>query len=174
MVCAAACLHPHNSISNVVVSVIHDFKYLHVCNHCGRSKASSTEHHGKCLTCTSLVKLGFCLLSLSLSVSLSQLGLAGQGRVREGTLKPFFLTSSGQVFVFLCDLLVSQQHISQLFVQAMAAAGLGYRKSGKNRARSSNQGWSPNSGQAAHDESGSFVDVLVSEQGQHSSSSGLT
>ena len=32
----------------------------------------------------------------------------------------------------------------------------------------------PNSGQAAEDESGSFVDVLVSEQGQHSSSSGLT
>ena len=66
------------------------------------------------------------------------------------------------------------QHISHLFVRAMAAAGLGYRKSGKNRARSSNQGWSPDSGQAAHDESGSFVDVLVSEQGQHSSSSGLT
>ena len=56
----------------------------------------------------------------------------------------------------------------------MAAAGLGLRKSGKSRAKSSNQGWSPNSGQAAQDESGSFVDVLVSEQGQHSSSSGLT
>ena len=56
----------------------------------------------------------------------------------------------------------------------MAAAGFGLRKSGKSRARSSNHGWSPNSGQAAHDEFGSFVDVLVSEQGQHSSSSGLT
>ena len=56
----------------------------------------------------------------------------------------------------------------------MAAAGLGLRKSAKSRAKSSNQGWSPNSGQAAEDESGSFVDVLVSEQGQHSSSSGLT
>ena len=56
----------------------------------------------------------------------------------------------------------------------MAAAGLGLRKSGKSRAKSSNQGWSPNSGQAAQDESGSFVDVLVSEQGQHSSSSGFT
>ena len=56
----------------------------------------------------------------------------------------------------------------------MAAAGLGLRKSGKSRAKSSNQGWSPNSGQAAQDESGSFVDVLVSEQGQHSSLSGLT
>ena len=55
----------------------------------------------------------------------------------------------------------------------MAAAGLGLRKSGKSRAKSSNQGWSPNSGQAAEDESGSFVDVLVSEQGQQSSSSGL-
>ena len=56
----------------------------------------------------------------------------------------------------------------------MAAAGLGLRKSGKSRAKSSTQGWSPNSGQAAEDESGSFVDVLVSEQGQQSSSSGLT
>ena len=75
---------------------------------------------------------------------------------------------------FLCDLLVSQQHISHLFVRVMAAAGLGLRKSGKSRAKSSNQGWSPNSGQAAEHESGSSVDVLVSEQGQHSSSSGLT
>ena len=56
----------------------------------------------------------------------------------------------------------------------MAAAGLGLRKSGKFRAKSSNQGWSPNSGQDAEHESGSFADVLVSEQGQHSSSSGLT
>ena len=56
----------------------------------------------------------------------------------------------------------------------MAAAGLGLRKSGKSRAKSSNQGWSPNSGQDAEHESWSIVDVLVSEQGQHSSSSGLT
>ena len=70
--------------------------------------------------------------------------------------------------------MVSEQHISHLFVRAMAAAGLGLRKSGKSRAKSSNKGWSPNSGQAAEHESGSFVDVLVSEQGQHSSSSGLT
>ena len=74
---------------------------------------------------------------------------------------------------FFCDLLVSQQHISHLdFFEAMAAAGLGLRKSGKSRAKSSNQGWSPNSGQDAEHESTSFVDVLVSEQGQHSSSSG--
>ena len=57
----------------------------------------------------------------------------------------------------------------------MAAAGLGLRKSGKSRAKSSTQGWSPNSsGQSAEDQSGSFVDVLVSEQGQQSSSSCLT
>ena len=56
----------------------------------------------------------------------------------------------------------------------MAAAGSGLRKSGKNRARSSNQGWSPNWGPDAEHESGSLVDVLVFEQGQHSSSSGLT
>ena len=55
----------------------------------------------------------------------------------------------------------------------MAAAGLGLRKSGKSRAKSSNQGWSPNSGQDAELESASLVDVFVSEQGQHSSSSGL-
>ena len=56
----------------------------------------------------------------------------------------------------------------------MAAAGVGLRKSGKTRAKSSTQGRSPNSGQAAEDESGSLVDVLVSERGQQSSSSGLT
>ena len=55
----------------------------------------------------------------------------------------------------------------------MAAAGAGLRKSGKFRVKSSNQGWSPNSGQDAELESASLVDVFVSEQGQHSSSSGL-
>ena len=55
----------------------------------------------------------------------------------------------------------------------MAAAGFGLRKSGKSRAKSSTQGWSPNSGQAAEDQSGGLVHVLVSEQGQQSSSSGL-
>ena len=54
----------------------------------------------------------------------------------------------------------------------MAAAGAGLRKSGKFRVKSSNQGWSPNSGQDAELESASLVDVFVSEQGQHSSSSG--
>ena len=46
----------------------------------------------------------------------------------------------------------------------MAATG----KSGKSRAKSSNQGWSPNSGQDAELEFASLVDVFVSEQGQHS------
>ena len=55
----------------------------------------------------------------------------------------------------------------------MAAASAGLRKSGKSRAKSSNQGWSPNSGQDAELESASLVDVFVSEQGQHSSSSSL-
>ena len=55
----------------------------------------------------------------------------------------------------------------------MAAAGAGLRKSDKSRAKSSSQGWSPNSGQDAELESASLVDVFVSEQGQHSSSSGL-
>ena len=56
----------------------------------------------------------------------------------------------------------------------MAAAGLGLRKSGKGPSRSSNQSWSPNSGQSAEDDTGSAVDVLVSEQGQQSSSNGFT
>ena len=55
----------------------------------------------------------------------------------------------------------------------MAAAGLGLRKSGKFRVKSSNQGWSPNSGQDAELESASLDDVFASEQGQHSSSSSL-
>ena len=54
----------------------------------------------------------------------------------------------------------------------MAAAGL--RKSGKSRAKSSTQGWSPNSDQAADDQSGSFVDVRVSEHEQQSAASILT
>ena len=66
--CAVACLHPHNSISNVVVSVtIHDDMKIFT----GRSKTLLTEHHGKCLTCKSFVKLGFCLcVSVYVSVSL--------------------------------------------------------------------------------------------------------
>ena len=44
----------------------------------------------------------------------------------------------------------------------MAAAGSGIRKSGKSRAKSSTQSWFPNPSQAAEDQSGSFVDVLVS------------
>ena len=89
-------LYPHNSISNVVVSLtIHDNIHIYVWiqalwqktwNYCGRSKASSTEHHGKCLTCESFVKLGFCLLSLCLCLCLCVLcfvcccGARGCGR----------------------------------------------------------------------------------------------
>ena len=71
--CAVAFFCPRNSISNVTVSLtIHEDKYLHTCETIvGRSKASLTEHHGKCLMCTSFVKLGFCFLSLSVSVSVS-------------------------------------------------------------------------------------------------------
>ena len=51
----------------------------------------------------------------------------------------------------------------------------GFRRSVKTAlGRTSQQSWSPNSGQSAENESGSSVDVLVSEQGQQSSSSGLT
>ena len=56
----------------------------------------------------------------------------------------------------------------------MAAAGLGLRKSGKSRAKSSNQSWSPNFEQVAEDESHSPVLMLASEHQQQSSASGLT
>ena len=89
--CAVACLHPHNSISTVVVSLtIHDNLYIHIQIHiyiyhymykrCSKKhetivegqKASLTEHHGKCLTCKSFVILGFCLcLSVSLCLCVS-------------------------------------------------------------------------------------------------------
>ena len=114
-------------------------------------------------------------MSVSVSVTVS-VSLAWGHRRAQADTGPQALPDQQNVvpWSFLCDLLVSQQHISHLFVRAMAAAGLGLRKSGKSRAKSSNQGWSPNSGQDAEHESGSFVDVLVSEQGQHSCSSGLT
>ena len=56
--------------------------------------------------------LCFCLcLCLSLSAGA---GRAGQSPRRDS--QALCLTSSGQVLVFLCDQLVSQQHISHLFV----------------------------------------------------------
>ena len=67
--CAVACLYTHTSIPNVVASVtIHDDQYFYLlfyeiqkktCNHCGRSQALSTEHHGKCQMFKSFVILGF-------------------------------------------------------------------------------------------------------------------
>ena len=106
-----------------------------------------------------------------MSVSVSLAWAQGHGRAQADT-GPQALPAAVVPLSFFYHLLVSQQHISQLFVQAMAAAGLGLRKSGKFRAKSSNQGWSPNSGQDAERETASLVDVLVSEQGQHSSSRG--
>ena len=44
--------------------------------------------------------------------------------------------------------------------EAMAAAGLGLRKSGKFRAKSSNQSWSPNFEQVAENESHKLVLVI--------------
>ena len=84
-----ACLHPHHSISNVVAVVtIHDninidivyiYIYIYILrdvakknmNHCGRSKALSTELPGKCLACKSFVILGFCLCVSASSLCLS-------------------------------------------------------------------------------------------------------
>ena len=54
----------------------------------------------------------------------------------------------------------------------MAAAG--FRHSGKSRAKSSTQGWSPNSGQVAEDASRNPDLVLASQHEQQSSASNLT
>ena len=54
----------------------------------------------------------------------------------------------------------------------MAAAG--FRHSGKSRAKSSTQGWSPNSGQVAEDASRNPALVLASGHEQQSSASNLT
>ena len=76
------------------------------------------------------------------SLCLCQLGLGRAGESPRRDSQALCLTSSGQVLVFLCVSLVSQQHISHLFVRAIAAAGAGLRNFGKFRAKSSNQGWS--------------------------------
>ena len=76
--CVVACLHPHNSISNVVVSLTIIF-FVFLSETCSKKhetilEGPLTEHHGKCLASKSFVKLGFCLcvsVSLCLSLSLS-------------------------------------------------------------------------------------------------------
>ena len=113
-------------------------------------------------------------MSEFLSVSVSLAWGQGHGRAQADTSPQALPDQQRSCPCLSCDQLVSQRHISHLFVRAMAAAGLGLRKSGKSRAKSSTQSWSPNSGQAAEDQLASLVDVLVSEQGQQSSSSGLT
>ena len=73
----------------------------------------------------------------------------------------------------LCCQLVSQQHISHLFVRTMAAAAL--RRSAKSTpSRSSNQSWSPNSGQVTEDGPRNPASVLASEHEQQSSTSSIT
>ena len=136
--------------------------------------AVARESFASQLCLLTVLTLGRFAASLCLCLCLCQLGAGGAGQSPRSDSQALCLTSSGRVLVFLCVPLVSQQHISHLFAWAMAAAGVGLRKSGKSRAKSSTQGWSPNSDQAANDQSASFVDVLVSEQGQQSSSSGLT
>ena len=115
----------------------------------------------------------FCFKSLSLSLSLSL--SAGAGRAGQSPRKDYqalSLTSSGRVLDFLCDQLVSQKHISHLFAPVMAAAAL--RRSAKTTpSRSSNQSWSPNSGQVTEDRSRHPALVLVSEHEQQSSASNL-
>ena len=114
-------------------------------------------------------------VSVCLCLCLCPAGAGRAGQSPRLDSQALCLTSSGRVLAFLCVSLVSQQHISHLFVRAMAVAASGYRRSVKTAPGGpSQQSWSPNSGQAAENESGSSVDLLVSEQGQQSSSSGLT
>ena len=109
--------------------------------------------------------------TLSLSLCLCQLELAGHSPRRDS--QALCLTSSGRVLVFLCDSLVSQWHISRLFVRAMTVAAL--RKSSKSTpGRSTNQSWSPNSGQITEDESQGPTSVLASEHKQQPPASSLT
>ena len=54
----------------------------------------------------------------------------------------------------VCSVGFPAAHLSLVSLSHGGAAGLGLRKSGKSRAKSSTQGWSPNSGQAAEDQSG--------------------
>ena len=117
-----------------------------------------------CLSLSLSVSLSPCL-SLSLSVSLSLCLAWGQGHGRaQADTGPQALPEQQVVpLSFLSDQLVSQQHISHLFVRAMAAAGLGLRKSGKS-----------NFEQVAEDESHSPVLVLASEHQQQWSASDLT
>ena len=98
--CAVACLCPHNSISNVVVSVtIHD--KVHIYQRCSKNMKPETllaEHQGKCLSCKSFVIFVFCVcvcvsvslclcLCLCVSVSLCFVVVVegGRGRRRETT-----------------------------------------------------------------------------------------
>ena len=65
----------------IIIFLVYSFSRCVVChvytciknetlNHCGRSKAWNSTHHGKCLTCKAFGKLGFSHLSLSLSLCL--------------------------------------------------------------------------------------------------------
>ena len=47
-------------------------------NHCGRSKASLTEHHGKCLTCKSFLSMGPWERRLTVHDSLTHLPLGAK------------------------------------------------------------------------------------------------
>ena len=71
------------------------------------------------------------------------------------------LTSSGRALIF--SLVISWFPSNTFLIcvhEAMAAAGLGFRKSGKFRAKSSNQSWSPNSAQDAEHESAGHLPAV--------------
>ena len=60
-----------NVVASVTGSLLHVYLYVYIykrclqnMKHCGRSKALSTEHHGKFLTCKSFVTLGFVSVSV--------------------------------------------------------------------------------------------------------------
>ena len=113
--------------------------------------------------CVSVSVFVFCL---------RQQELAGAGKSPIGDSQALCLTSSGRVLVFLCVSLVFQLEISHVFASAMAAGG--FRHSGKSRAKSSTQGWSPIPGQVAEDASRNPDLVLASDHEQQSSASNFT
>ena len=118
-------------------------------------------------------------VSLSLSLSLSFVfvsrGWQGQGKVRDGDSQALCLTSSGRVLVFLCDQVgFPAAHLS--FVCSSHGGGR-LRPSqvwqGPEQFRRLRVGL-PTLVKPQRISRGVLFDVLVSEQGQKSSSSGLT
>ena len=111
-----------------------------------------------------------CLLK-SLSLSLSA-GAWDRAKSETGLSSPVPDQQRSCPYLFFVISWFPNRTFLILFVRTKAAAAL--RKSGKSKARSSNQSWSPNSGQVAEDGSQSPIGVFVSEQDQQPPACNLT